>query len=775
VKRFRSLACWPVAIAALVTAFWTARVVLPGDARSLEIADLLYYFYPVYDAAYGWLAAGKLPLWNPYELCGIPWLADPAGGFFYPPHALYLVLPTHLALAASGLLHLIWIGLSTALLTRRMGLGAAPATLAAILFAMRGTLPGELSLAPCRLEAAAWLPLGCIAVLDLASGVERGRAREALRAGALLALAVAASCLAGYPQVTVLLGYAWGALLLAQLFAARAPLAGWLASSAVFGGALALGALVSLVQLLPSFELSRAATRTTEQMSVAMMYPMGNPTLAILAGAISGARRSFGVVGLSLLPAALLARPNRPLALWALALGALAFGFALGPITPVFDLYLVLPVLSWFRGPYRLLLLADFCFAVLAALGLAAIGAAAAAPRRGPRLVATLGLPALLALALAVQQGSNGRARYAALAGCVAGVLLTGLLWPASRRASLVAISLLVLATAEVFLAPPNRLRLPYDAAAATEYRIDAEVFTKLAEVAAHDRVWQLRSGALAPHHAEKISSLYGFRAFTSKTSANLARQASYHTYLAEGSTRTLYPGYFFQGEVPLDGTQAGYAPVAARRRLIDLAAVRFVVVTRADLPRAEVRDFLREARLLEAALGSDDLAIFENPHALPRAYVVYRVRPAPPAEELLARLSNPAFDPLVESYIEGDPPPGVASGTPPRGRTASLVSDDARVVEIEADLDAAGFVVLADSYYEGWQATVDGAPAPIYPTNHLFRGVPVPAGRHRVRFEYRPWSFTVGAAGSLVALLALGILFYRTRGSGPYPAATTL
>ena len=57
------------------------------------------------------------------------------------------------------------------------------------------------------------------------------------------------------------------------------------------------------------------------------------------------------------------------------------------------------------------------------------------------------------------------------------------------------------------------------------------------------------------------------------------------------------------------------------------------------------------------------------------------------------------------------------------------------------------GLVVLADSILPGWTATVDGVPAPILATNHLFRGVPAPAGTHRIRFAYRPRSLALGAA----------------------------
>ena len=69
---------------------------------------------------------------------------------------------------------------------------------------------------------------------------------------------------------------------------------------------------------------------------------------------------------------------------------------------------------------------------------------------------------------------------------------------------------------------------------------------------------------------------------------------------------------------------------------------------------------------------------------------------------------------------------------------------------------------MLADSYFPGWQATVDGEPVEIHPANHLFRGVIVPAGQHRVRFAYRPRSLMLGTAASGVGVAVLLVLGWQ-------------
>jgi uncharacterized membrane protein YfhO len=73
------------------------------------------------------------------------------------------------------------------------------------------------------------------------------------------------------------------------------------------------------------------------------------------------------------------------------------------------------------------------------------------------------------------------------------------------------------------------------------------------------------------------------------------------------------------------------------------------------------------------------------------------------------------------------------------------------------------GMAVLADTWFPGWQATVDGRSAPILEVYGALRGVVVEQGVHRVEMVYRPWSARLGGlmtllgiAGSLVLWLTV-------------------
>ena len=57
-----------------------------------------------------------------------------------------------------------------------------------------------------------------------------------------------------------------------------------------------------------------------------------------------------------------------------------------------------------------------------------------------------------------------------------------------------------------------------------------------------------------------------------------------------------------------------------------------------------------------------------------------------------------------------------------------------------------------ADAYARGWQAAIDGRPAPLARADAAFRAVPVGPGAHTVRFTYRPQTFSVGVAVSALA-----------------------
>jgi hypothetical protein len=168
---------------------------------------------------------------------------------------------------------------------------------------------------------------------------------------------------------------------------------------------------------------------------------------------------------------------------------------------------------------------------------------------------------------------------------------------------------------------------------------------------------------------------------------------------------------------------------------------------------------------------------VYENLRAMPRAWLVGEVLRVSEEEAFAAvrqsRLPDGrAFDPRLHALVEEpfahegrDATPGGAeeSGTQ---SAAEIVGLSDGQMEVVTRAGAASFLVTSDLHYPGWEATVDGRAAQIFQTDYVLRGVPVPAGRHRVRFEFRPRSLAYGAGLSVASLLLLaGCAFALTRG----------
>ncbi len=114
----------------------------------------------------------------------------------------------------------------------------------------------------------------------------------------------------------------------------------------------------------------------------------------------------------------------------------------------------------------------------------------------------------------------------------------------------------------------------------------------------------------------------------------------------------------------------------------------------------------------------------------------------------------DPAFDPAQRVLLsEGEAINAVGSGK------AILTRYEPEEISIIVSADAPGYLVLFDTFYPGWEATVDGQPTPILRANLMFRAVSVMPGEHRVEFRYQPISLRIGARVSAAAWIVWGSL----------------
>jgi hypothetical protein len=159
----------------------------------------------------------------------------------------------------------------------------------------------------------------------------------------------------------------------------------------------------------------------------------------------------------------------------------------------------------------------------------------------------------------------------------------------------------------------------------------------------------------------------------------------------------------------------------------------------------------------------SGDVKIYENRAALPRTFLVHQAETASDDEQAITRLQNPQFDPaqtVVLSSQAGELSEPQTRGAPSAADQATIVSYAPERVEIKTSLASPGWLVLLDTYYPGWQASVDGQPVEIARANLHFRAVPVPEGKHTILFEFKPRSVQLGAwvTGITLLLVVVGL-----------------
>lgn len=231
-----------LAFLALVVAMLFLQPLIRQEVFTLR--DHFDYFQPLRWFTAGELREGRLPLWNPYNASGEPWLANPQTGVFYPPTWLFVLLPFATAYMLFLLLHLVVLGWGAYLFfARRASPGAALVGAVALTFS--GPVLSLLDVSN-NLATFAWIPA---ALWCAAEGAWR-------RGGLALALAF----LGGEPFFAAV-----GALLYVVIGLARSRLRGVAWSRSIRAVALAAVAAfgVSAVQLLPFLDMVRDSDRAT--------------------------------------------------------------------------------------------------------------------------------------------------------------------------------------------------------------------------------------------------------------------------------------------------------------------------------------------------------------------------------------------------------------------------------------------------------------------------------------------------------------------------------
>jgi len=155
------------------------------------------------------------------------------------------------------------------------------------------------------------------------------------------------------------------------------------------------------------------------------------------------------------------------------------------------------------------------------------------------------------------------------------------------------------------------------------------------------------------------------------------------------------------------------------------------------------------------------DQKLYDRVRALSRAHLVGQSQVLDD-DAAAAYLGSRAFSPRQSVLLA---PSATAEAIDNAGSPLQLLSevslqpDDPESVTIQVSTGGDSYLVLSDSWYPGWVATLDGVEVPIERANILFRAVRVPAGRHTVAFRYTPRSVQFGVVISSASMLLTSVL----------------
>jgi hypothetical protein len=715
---------WTLLAVGLATALlWLAvgtQETLPGLERGREdwSGDFRSYYLPNAEYAAARIAAGDLPLWNAHQGAGGPFLATLQTGVLYPPNLLHALLPVQAAFLVLAFLHLALAVVLAGVLASALGATAAGSAVAGLAYGTSLSLVGFIWVPP-LLYAAAWAPGALLAV-------DRSIARASARGATAVALSFALMLLAGWPFIFAMVALA-AALYAAPLLIARAVRTRRFPAGpvAALGAGAGAGLLLAAPLLLPASELLARSCRALGSIieAQAIFVPRPHDPAVFLA---TLTRRGFndavpGAAALVLSSLALvLPGPGRARLAVLLGTGAVALLASFPDHAPVYGWLRELPALGDFRFPFRYRLVTTLALSIGAGVGTAHLQQTL---RRWPRLAAGAGA--------------------AALAVCV----LTSAL-PVFRLVSPFARSV-----------PPARTLV--------EELREAGV---AAPIAGRGRVYWDR-------HSSKLRRPRDTYALHDMEPLTLARTAQILTFFETGRPRTLLtlpPARVWVGQ-PRDTIASpfyGYLTLpdnGRRAGILDLLSTTTIVTKTAPA--------WLDRRYQRVSPPDAKLAVFENPHALPRAYRVSRaVREPPDLAVALRRITSSAFDPRRLVMLD-DPPPRLVlragvPAPPASGEVRITVYEPERVV-LQTSGDEAGIAILTDAHFPGWEATLDGAPVALLRANTSFRGVVVTAGEHEIEMRYRPATFRWGVVLALAAAIACACaVWVEARGRSRHPRA---
>ncbi|MFQ3565513.1 MAG: YfhO family protein [Aggregatilineales bacterium] len=712
--------------------FWRLFTPSAADQASLKQGDFSGQFVAFAGYQYQRFTAGEVPLWNPYNNGGFPFIGDPQAAVFYPLRLLTIGLAhasggwSYHALELEMTAHVLLYTLLMYVFVRRLTLGAhssmAAGFTAAVVGGYGGYLTGYPPLQLALLEAGIWLPLAALGLLETFRHAQP-RWRWLLVTGAALGL----SWLAGHPQTSyflTLLLIAYSAYLVIMR---RLHWTAFFMTVVGFGG-LAFG--LASVQLIPGLEyLPRTARADMGFDAKGNGFPFQDVIQFVYPGILTlWSPLYVGIGGLALALIAVWRRAPQS-AFWAAAaLFALVWSFgANAPLYPI--LYHLLPGLSYFRGQERAAYLVANSMAILAGLGVVALRHTAdqrdSAASRGLQrwLILSTGAALLIAALLFTGWLSDHAAFGVAL-----------------YRATFTMLMLLALLAATMCALIPRHTRwaiwlLPA-LIAFDLFTLGMNAESNYDPIPPSQQLSMVPPPLVALALADENTPFFvdGFRGLTDNY-GSLYRLADIRG-ISPLFLRTMHA--LIEGEIPIERTW-------------ELMAVRYVFTDWGELPVP--------SQIIGTGIdrwGGVHLHQLDDPR--PFALVTSSVFQLDDPSDAIHFLRSENID-LRRTVLLSEPTTLTFEQDAVMPATAHVRIFEPERILIDAAASGNSVLSIALPHYPGWQAFRNGEPVQLMNAYGALTAVELPAGDHVIELRYDPLSYRIGLMISLLTVAVSGIL----------------
>ncbi len=753
-----------------------------GKAQPYD-PSLVQIFLPDYVFLAKNLSQGNLPLWNPYCGLGYPFIADIQSSVFAPLRLVFDFFPGIRTYNYYLISEVIVCAVSSFLLARTLGLSRLPAIFAAISYSF---CPYNLWYMEMNLGASSCLfPLVSLAFLNAA---KVGSLGSAILAG----LASAVLILSGHPECSFF------GIILSSLFyfiycllepgqKSKRLLSAFLliAIAAMSTIAFSAPALFPFAEYLINAESYKyGSTYSTPVTINGILFNLFNP-------ATGGASPYLGIIAATLIPAALLGLQEkklerRPLAA-TLIMSLICFLLVsqLGPVKDIFSKSPFTAIITRYALPYLLLL-----FSLLAAFGLSELRKLALpSANQKYQLLKLLLLLLIVPLAaftasklLATDQSFLKAADFDAM-------LPTTAFNTGAWRRDLVCQLLFSITVLLSFFFAKKINKESKGEKDETNQGFSNGFSKSIFNTGTLILIAALLSGFVSQASLAKLSLpqqakfFYPETELTARLKDPLYRCLSTCEYVLRPATNSVYGINFFTVHNPLfperflEFSKACGASTdtfnqkfgTKLSRLLDLASVKYILSFEPVLDAEGASD-----RFELSYKSKNNICVYENKNALPRAYFVQKSLASKSPEESIELIKNPEFNPRANVVIE-DPNAGSSilstnKDTEAKAETTAGAQAEVKLKEagnnnklvLACKNQEAGWLVLTDVFYPGWQAIVDGKESEIKRANFAFRAVKLSPGEHEIIFAYEPLSFTAGCATFFFFLL-LTAVFLRS------------